>query len=128
MSVFQEFKTFALKGNLVDLAIGVVLGAAFGKIITAFTEALISPLIGMLIRESTLNDLSFSIGSTLFPIGLFLQAMVDFVIIAWILFLFVRGVNAATRKKEIEVGNEPPPPSVTERLLTEIRDSLQHKN
>ena len=127
MGMLKEFKEFAMKGNIVDLAVAVVIGAAFGKIVTALTDSIIMPLVSLVLGKGGVKDISFSIGSTLFPVGTFLQAVVDFVLIAWVLFLVIKGINVVSKKKEV-AEEAPAPPSSTDQLLIEIRDSLQNKS
>lgn len=125
--MFKEFKEFALKGNVLDMAVGVIIGGAFGKIVSSLVEHILMPLIGILIGGSSFSELSVTVGPETFQYGLFIQAVVDFVIIAFSIFLFVKLVNRAMRKKKEEA---PTPesesePSHEELLLTEIRDLLK---
>src|ERR1043165_733672 len=122
MSMLKEFRDFAVKGNVVDLAIAVVIGAAFGKIVTALTDSIIMPLISMVLGKSSVADLAFTVGHTVFPVGLFLQAIIDFILIAFVLFLVVKGINASKKKEAVA---PPAPPSEEVLLLREIRDSLK---
>ncbi len=126
MGMLKEFRDFAVKGNVIDLAVAVVLGAAFGAIVTALTQSFIMPLISMVIGKEGVKDLSFTANGTEFPYGVFLQALINFVIIAFVLFLIVKGLNHLQRKKEAEAEvPKAPELSVTEKLLTEIRDNLR---
>lgn len=121
MGMLKEFKEFAMRGNIVDLAVAVVIGGAFGKIVTALTSTLIMPIISLVMGKGGVSDLSVTVGSTVFPIGLFLQAVIDFILVAFILFLIVKAINSM-KKKEV------PPPAVTPEeivLLREIRDALK---
>jgi large conductance mechanosensitive channel len=128
MGMIQEFKEFALRGNVVDMAVGVVIGAAFGKIVTSFTNDLLMPPLGMLTGGMDFSDLAVTlkepIGETpavMFKYGAFINVMIDFVIIAFAIFLLVKGMNRLIKK-------EPPPPAAPSReevLLTEIRDALR---
>jgi large conductance mechanosensitive channel len=125
MGWIKELKEFALKGNVVELAIAVILGAAFGKIVTALTAALIMPLIALLIGQGGMNDLSVTISGTAFPIGLLLQAIIDFFLVALVLFGIIKAMNRLNRKKE-EVAIIPEPElTLSEKLLMEIRDGLR---
>jgi large conductance mechanosensitive channel len=124
MSMLKEFREFAIKGNVVDLAIAVVIGAAFGKIIAAFTDSMLMPLISMVLGKSSVAELTFTVNHTIFPVGIFLQAVIDFILIAFVLFLVVKGINSMQKKKE-EVAAAPAPPSEEIILLREIRDSLK---
>ena len=120
MGMLREFKEFAMKGNIVDLAVAVIIGAAFGKIITALTESLIMPIIAMILGKGGVAELSFMVGNTIFPVGLFLQAVIDFILIAFVLFLIIKAMNK-TKKQEVVVAATPE--DIT--LLREIRDALK---
>jgi large conductance mechanosensitive channel len=122
MGMLKEFKDFAMKGNIVDLAVAVIIGGAFGKIVTALTNSIIMPIISLLLGKVAISDLSVAIGKTVFPIGIFLQAIIDFILIALVLFLIVKAMNSLKRKEEAA----PPPPTPEEiLLLREIRDQLK---
>ncbi len=121
MGMLKEFRDFAMKGNIVDLAVAVVIGGAFGKIIAAFTDSVIMPLISMILGKSSVADLSFTAGKTVFPVGVFLQAVIDFILIAFVLFLVIRAMNAM--KKKEEAAPAATPEDIT--LLREIRDALK---
>jgi large conductance mechanosensitive channel len=121
MGMLKEFKEFAMKGNIVDLAVAVIIAGAFGKIITALTESLIMPIIAMILGKGGISELTFMVGKTVFPIGLFLQAVIDFILIAFVLFMIVRTMNRMKKKEEAS-------PAATPEdvvLLREIRDSLK---
>lgn len=124
MGMLKEFKEFAMKGNIVDLAVAVIIGGAFGKIVTALTETIIMPIISLVMGKGGVQDLSVTIGSTVFPIGGFLQAVIDFILVAFVLFLIIKGMNSVMKKKEVAPG-PPPPPSEEIVLLREIRDALK---
>lgn len=124
MSFIKEFKEFAIKGNVLDLAIAVVLGAAFGKIVAALTESLIAPIISLILGKGGLSDLTFTVRQTIFPIGLLLQAVIDFILVALVLFMIIKAINRMKRKKE-EVAPAPAEYSLQEKLLMEIRDSVK---
>ena len=140
--MLKEFKEFAMKGNLVDIAVAFVMGAAFGKVVTTFTAGIVSPLIGM-IFNTDFNKLKYVLkagaaevkdasGAVVTPAveevavkyGEFLTAVLDFIIVAFVMFLIVRGITNMKKKKEEETPAPPPGPSV-EDLLTEIRDALK---
>jgi large conductance mechanosensitive channel len=124
MGMLKEFKEFAMKGNIVDLAVAVIIGGAFGKIVTALTDSLIMPIISLVMGKGGVADLSFTVGSTVFPVGVFLQAVIDFVLIALVLFLIIKTMNASMKKKEEEAAAPAPTPEdIT--LLREIRDALK---
>jgi large conductance mechanosensitive channel len=122
---FEEFKTFALKGNVMDLAIGVVIGAAFGKIVSALVDTIIMPIIGILLGGKSFDALAFRVGEAQIKYGVFISAVVDFLIIAIVLFLVVKGMNRLMRKKEIE--SKPAEKSEELKVLEEIRDNLKKR-
>ena len=141
MSFIQDFKAFALKGNVVDMAVGVVIGGAFGKIVTSIVNNIIMPPIGVLTGGMDFTDLKLVLKDAVkegdqvvseavtLNYGQFIQDVVDFLIIAFCIFLMVKGIAALSRKKE-EKPAEPAPapePSAEEKLLTEIRDLLKNK-
>ena len=125
MGFIKEFKEFAVKGNVVDLAVAVVLGAAFGKIVTALTDSIIVPIISLILGKGGVSDLAFYIRGTKFPVGLLLQAIIDFILVALVLFIIIKGMNRLKRKKEEPVVAKPPEYTLTEKLLMEIRDGLR---
>lgn len=121
--MLKEFKEFAIKGNVMDLAIGVIIGAAFGKIVSSLVEDVIMPLINPIMPEGGWQNLIIGPG---IKIGSFLSIVLNFIIVAFVLFLLVKGINALKRKEESKP-QPPPPPSpltTTDKLLMEIRDSL----
>ncbi len=121
MGFIKEFKDFAMKGNIVDLAVAVIIGSAFGKIVTALTEALIMPIISLIMGKGGMADVKFMVGNTTFPIGIFIQAVIDFILIALVLFTLIKAMNSTIKKKE----DAPAQLSSTDKLLTEIRDSIK---
>ncbi len=129
-SFIQEFKKFALRGNAIDLAIGVVIGAAFNAVTTSLVTNIMTPPLSLLTKGINFSDLALNIPNTDAHIayGLFIQAMISFVITAFALFLLVQGMNklAAAAKKEQEDGTAPPPEKSAElQVLEEIRDALR---
>ena len=125
MSFIKEFKEFAIKGNVVDLAVAVVLGAAFGKVVTALTDSIIAPIIALVVGKGGVGDIKFTVGNTVFPIGILLQAIIDFILIALVLFAIIKGMNAMKRKKEeVAAAVVEPQLTLSEKLLMEIRDEL----
>ncbi|TXJ25696.1 MAG: large conductance mechanosensitive channel protein MscL [Chitinophagaceae bacterium] len=122
MGLLKEFKAFAMKGNIVDLAVAVIIGGAFGKIVTALTDTIIMPIISLILGKGGVQELSVTIGKTVFPIGGFLQAVIDFILVAFVLFLIVKAMNSVMKKKEEAA---PAAPSEEVVLLREIRDSLK---
>ncbi len=126
----QEFKEFALKGNVMDMAIGVIIGGAFKGIVDALTEFIINPIIGCF-TTGGLEGWTIKIGEAELGIGAFIMAIINFIILAFVLFLMLKGMNKliSLRKKEEEKKEEEPAePSAEEKLLTEIRDLLKEKN
>lgn len=122
--MFQEFKKFALKGNVVDLAIGVIIGGAFGKIVTSLVNDLIMPLIGLILGGINFSKLSFTVADAEIKYGAFLQTVVDFLIVAFTIFIVVKMFNRFKKKQE-EQPVAAATPDKTELLLTEIRDLLK---
>ena len=122
MSVATEFREFAMKGNVVDLAVGVVIGAAFGKIVASAVGDIIMPVVGLLMGGVDFSSLSIQILQARIQYGKFIQTCVDFVIIAWAIFVAVKVIN---RLKRAEPPPAPPTPPRAEQLLTEIRDLLK---
>ena len=127
--MWKDFKAFAMKGNVIDLAVAVVIGAAFGKIVTSLVENIIMPLVGMLTGGIDLtNEWKFGPGDAQISLGIFVQSIIDFVIIAFAIFMALRLITKINRKKE-EVVEEPTPELDTkEELLKEIRDLLKKEN
>ena len=133
MSFIKDFKAFALRGNVVDMAVGVIIGGAFGKIVTSVVNNIIMPPIGVLTGGVDFTDLKLVIKeaegeaeAVTLNYGAFIQDVVDFLIIAFCIFLIVKGIAALTRKKEEQAAEAPAPePSAEEKLLTEIRDLLK---
>ena len=125
MGIAKEFREFAVKGNVMDLAVGVIIGAAFGKIVSSLVADIVMPVIGVLVGGIHYEDLIFQWGDAQITYGKFLQNLVDFVIIALVIFLMVKAINHFRRKSE----KEPPaaPPARQEQLLEEIRDLLKKK-
>ena len=119
--MFQEFKKFALKGNVLDLAVAVIIGAAFGKIVTSLVEDIIMPLVGLLMGGINFSDLSITVDDAVIKYGVFVQTVIDFLIIAISIFFVVRFFNRF-KKKEAAVA---PPVDTKEELLKEIRDLLK---
>lgn len=122
----KEFKAFAVKGNVVDLAVAVIIGGAFGAIVTSFVNDLIMPLIGALFAVPDFSTLAFTVNGTPIMIGLFIQAVVNFLIVALSIFMMIKALNSF-KKKEESAPAAPPAPSKEELLLTEIRDLLKER-
>jgi large conductance mechanosensitive channel len=128
MSVIQEFKQFAIKGNVVDMAVGVIIGAAFGKIVTSLVTDVVMPPIGVLIGGVDFSGLALKLkegsgtaGAVMISYGKFVQTVVDFAIVAAVIFVVVKGINTLKRKAE----SAPAAPPAQEVLLREIRDLLK---
>ena len=124
--MWKEFKEFAFKGNVVDLAVAVVIGAAFGAIVTSFVENIITPLVGMLAGGIDFTGLSLTVGDAEIMYGNFIQSFVDFLIVAFAIFMAIRLLNKFRRKEEA-VEDVVEELNVQEQLLTEIRDLLKEK-
>ncbi len=134
MKLLDEFKTFAMRGNVIDMAVGIVIGAAFGKIVTSFVNDVVMPPIGLLVGGVDFKDLAITLkeaagetAAVTINYGNFIQVVFDFIIIAFAIFMVIKAMNAA-KKKEAEVPAPPPAPpapSKEEELLTEIRDLLK---
>lgn len=137
MSFFSEFKEFAMKGNVVDLAVGVIIGAAFGKIVSAFVEGVVMPLLSLLTGGADFSKLGIilkagdpnatpPIPDLVLAYGAFIQTVFDFVIVALAIFIAIKAMNKLKRQQE-EAPAAPPAPSDESLLLTEIRDLLKQK-
>lgn len=122
--MWKEFKEFISKGNVIDLAVAVVIGGAFGAIVSSLVNDILMPLVGVLLGGLDFTGLSFQVGEATIAYGNFIQATVNFVVIAFAIFFVMRSYNRL-QKKEEEVPAAPPEPTVEERLLTEIRDILK---
>jgi large conductance mechanosensitive channel len=125
MSMLQEFKSFAMKGNVVDLAVGVVIGAAFGKIVASLVEDVVMPVLGALIGGVNFSGLAITIGSATLKYGKFIQTCFDFLIIAWAIFVAVKLINRLRREEPAPAAPAEPPRQ--ELLLAEIRDLLKSR-
>jgi len=122
--MLKEFKEFIGRGNVVDLAVGIIIGGAFKSIVSSLVNDIVMPLIGIIIGGVSFSEMNIAIGTAVVNYGLFIQAVVDFLIIAVVIFLMVKGINKF-RKKEEEIPAAPPAPSNEEVLLSEIRDLLK---
>jgi len=123
MSIIKEFREFAVKGNVVDLAVAVIIGGAFGKIVSSLVADLIMPLVGILIGGFDFKGLAVQVGGAKIAYGAFIQSCVDFLIIAWVIFLALKLINRFRRKEEAA----PAAPPRQEQLLEEIRDLLKKR-
>ncbi len=133
MGMMKEFRAFAMRGNVMDMAVGIIIGAAFGKIIASLVADVIMPPIGLLVGGVNFTDLSVvlreAVGETAavtLNYGVFIQTLLDFVIVAFAIFLMIRGMNTLSRKRA-QAPAAPPAPSAEEVLLGEIRDLLKQK-
>ncbi|MEQ1711807.1 MAG: large-conductance mechanosensitive channel protein MscL [Hyphomicrobium sp.] len=125
MSLAQEFREFAMKGNVMDLAVGVIIGGAFGKIISSLVENVLMPFIGLFLGGVDFSKLAVKLGSAELKYGAFVQSVFDFLIIAFCIFMMIKALNSL--KKPVAVAAAPPPPSASEAYLKEIRDALVKK-
>ena len=123
----SEFKTFISRGNVIDMAVGVIIGGAFSDITTSLINDIIMPFIGIFVNESSFAALTLSIGGAEIAYGSFIQAILNFIIMAFVVFCIIKAINALHKKKE-EAPAAPPAPSKEEQLLTEIRDLLKEAN
>ena len=137
MGMISEFKSFAMKGNLVDMAVGVVMGAAFGTVVKSFIDGVFMPLISPIMGGIDLGNMKLTMSeavmegdkvikeAAIIDIGDFLNALISFIIVAFVMFMIIKGMNKAMVKEEEEVAAAPPPPPANEVLLAEIRDLLK---
>jgi large conductance mechanosensitive channel len=130
VSIGSEFKEFAMRGNVIDLAVGVIVGAAFGKIVSSFVGDVVMPPLGLLIGGVNLSEFALNLGTdpkgapVLLKYGAFLQTIFDFLIIALVIFIAVKGINKLKKPPAAAPDAPPPPPPRQEVLLEEIRDAL----
>jgi len=125
MSMMKEFREFAVKGNVVDLAVAVIIGGAFGKIVSSLVGDVVMPVVGVLLGGVNFTGLAVKVGSATVQYGKFLQSCVDFLIIAWVIFLAVKLINRLKREQPTEAAPAAPPRQ--EVLLEEIRDLLKSR-
>ena len=138
--MLKEFKEFAMRGNVMDMAVGIIIGAAFGKIVTSLVNDIIMPPIGLLMGNVDFSNLFVTLGMSqpytsvaeaeaagapILKYGIFINTIIDFVIVAFAIFLVIRGINKMKRKQEAAPAPVPPGPSIEEKLLAEIRDLLR---
>jgi large conductance mechanosensitive channel len=142
--MLQEFKTFAMRGNVVDMAVGIIIGGAFGRIVSSLVNDVIMPPIGQLMGNVDFSNLYINMSETAYeslaaameagaPViryGVFIQTVIDFVIVAFAIFMVIRAMNSMKKAEEAEPEKPPAPPepSAEEKLLTEIRDALVQRN
>lgn len=125
--MFKEFKTFIMRGNVMDLAVGVIIGSAFGKIVTSLVNDVLMPLIGILLGKVNFTELSVKIGSSTIKYGMFIQNIVDFLIVAFCIFVMIKIINKVMNKKE-DKKEEKPVKTDELKVLEEIRDLVKKKN
>jgi large conductance mechanosensitive channel len=139
--MLKEFKEFAMRGNVIDMAIGVIIGAAFGKIVTSLVNDILMPPIGLLMGNMDFSNLFVNLSGSAYPsvaaaeaagapivkYGLFINTVLDFVIVAFVIFMVIRTINRLRKKQEAAPPPAPPAPSAEVKLLTEIRDALQRR-
>ena len=121
MSIVQEFREFAMKGSLIDMAVGIIIGAAVGTMVSTLVESIIMPLVGILMGGVDFSSLSFNVGEAAIGYGAFIQALIDFLIVAFVVFMILKAINKMKANQEQE--SESVPADI--ELLTEIRDALK---
>ncbi|WP_395377710.1 large-conductance mechanosensitive channel protein MscL [Marinicella sp. W31] len=131
MGMIKEFKAFAVKGNVMDMAVGIIIGAAFGKIVSSFVNDILMPPLGVMLGGVDFSDLAYTIQeataeteAVVLKWGAFVQTTIDFLIIAFAIFIAIKAMNSFNKKEE-EAPAKPPEPTNEEKLLTEIRDLLK---
>ena len=134
MQILKEFKEFAVKGNVIDMAVGIIIGAAFGKIVSSFVADVVTPPIGMLLGGVDFSNLAITLKAAadgapavVLSYGKFIQTMVDFTIIAFAIFMAIKAINTLKRQEQEAAPAAPPEPTREELLLTGIRDLLKEK-
>lgn len=125
--MLKEFRDFIMRGNVVDLAIAVIIGAAFGAIVNSIVNDILMPLIGIVLGGVDFTTLALTVGSAKLTYGNFIQAVINFLVIAFVLFLIVRSINKAKAKPAPAAPAAPPEPSAEVKLLAEIRDLLKKR-
>ncbi|MEQ1615500.1 MAG: large-conductance mechanosensitive channel protein MscL [Hyphomicrobiaceae bacterium] len=130
MGMIDEFKEFALKGNVVDLAVGVIIGAAFGKVVSSLVEGVLMPPISFMMSGVDVKDWGINLGTVAKPVlikyGVFMQSLIDFAIVAFVLFMVIKAMNKMKKPAPVAAA-APPPPAASEVYLKEIRDALVKK-
>lgn len=127
--LLDEFKSFAMRGNVMDMAVGVIIGGAFGKIVSSLVDDILMPFIGVFTGGIDFSNLSVQVGDAQLKYGQFIQNTIDFLIVAFCIFMMIKGINKLAHKKQEEPAAPPAPPapSAEEKLLAEIRDLLKNK-
>lgn len=126
MGFVKEFKEFAMKGNLIDMAIGIVIGAAFASVTGAFIDGVFMPLVGLVFKVENFDSFTVEVAGATVKVGKFIGSLINFTIVAFVMFMLIKGMNRM-KKKAAEAPPAPPEPSKEEALLTEIRDILKNK-
>lgn len=134
MQIIKEFKEFAVKGNVIDMAVGIIIGAAFGKIVSSLVADVVTPPIGFLLGGVDFSNLAITLKAAaegapavVLSYGKFIQTVFDFMIVAGAIFVMIKGINSLKRKEKEAPEAAPPEPSKEEQLLTEIRDLLKER-
>ena len=134
MSLVQEFKDFAVKGNMVDMAVGIIIGGAFGKIVSSLVNDVFMPALGLLVGGVDFSNLKLvlkvaspGVPAATLNYGMFVQTVFDFTIVAFAIFMLVKAMNNIRKKQQAAVESAPPAPTNAEKLLMEIRDALKSK-
>ena len=125
-SFLREFRAFASRGNVIDLAVGVIIGGAFSAITTSLINDIVMPILGIFTSQITMSDLSVTVAGAVITYGNFIQAVLNFLVMSFVVFCMVKAINGFHKKKE-EAPKAPPKPSNEEILLTEIRDLLKER-
>lgn len=125
MNMIQEFKEFAMKGSLIDMAVGIIIGAAVGQMVSTLVEKIIMPIVGVLMGGVNFSDLSITVGNAAIGYGAFIQALIDFLIVAFVIFMILKLITGMKRKLDAEKAEQPEEASADIELLTEIRDLLR---
>ena len=128
MGMVQEFKEFAMKGSLIDMAVGIIIGAAVSEMVGTLVESILMPIIGVFMGGVDFSQLSITVGDAAIGYGAFIQALIDFLIIAFVIFMILKGINKMKRNFEEEKVAEPEEAPVDVQLLSEIRDLLKQQN
>jgi len=128
MGMVQEFKEFAMKGSLIDMAVGIIIGAAVSEMVGTLVESILMPIIGVFMGGVDFSQLSITVGDAAIGYGAFIQALIDFLIIAFVIFMILKGINKMKKNFEEEKVAEPEEAPVDVQLLSEIRDLLKQQN
>ena len=127
MGFVKEFKEFAMKGNLIDMAVGIVIGAAFATVTGAFIDGVFMPIVGLIFKVDNFNTFTFPLAGTTIKLGAFIGSVINFTMVAFVMFMIIKGMNRMKKKAVAEAPAAPLAPTKEEVLLTEIRDILKNK-